>query len=156
MSLFGGGDRNVHNRGLLAGLSAGTAAVLAVAGLALLLARQAMTTALGDAVWLIFAVLVAAALGGIVLLYRIIWHKHVQYSAVAPARVRARAEIVNTAPAAVTALPQAGIGAPAAVPAIAPPQELHVHLPAGMDPGDVAAVLAELRPGEHPELAGPE
>lgn len=147
MGILNGDDGgHVHHHGLFAGLGAATAAVIGVLLLAALLARHAMATALGDAIWLIFAVLVAGAIGGIALWYRLIWHKHVQYSAAVAAPAVVRAEVISDVPAAVTA---------AAVPAIAP-AAVHLHLPEGMDPGQVAVLLAGLRAGEHPELAPPE
>jgi hypothetical protein len=148
--LGGGSSHHLHNHGLFAGLSAAVTGILTVAGLALLLARQAMSTALGDAVWLIFAVLTAGAIGGIVLWYRLIWHKHLMYSAAVPVR----AEVVRDDPPAITDRTAPAIGTAAGqVPELSPARELHVHLPDGMDPRDVAAVLAQLRAGHDPEIS---
>ncbi len=141
-SLTGGGG-DTHHHGLLAGLGAGTAGVLTVAGLALLLARHAMTTVLDDALWLLFAVLIAGAVAGVLLLYRYLWHRHVQFSAAAPSRP----------------VPQGEIAPPSFRAEVLPPAAeaitggVHLHLPEGMAPEHVAALLAGLRGGErHAEL----
>jgi hypothetical protein len=157
MSLFGGGDNgggHVHHHGLFAGLSAATAAVISILALALLLARHIMTTVLGDAMLVFLALLIAGGLGGVVLWYRLVWHKHRMFSATAAsaaAAVPVRAEVVTGAPVAIPLAPRAEV-AVSAVPALEPARELHVHLPEGMDPGEIAAVLGRLRAGEHREL----
>ena len=154
MSLFGGGDSgggHVHHHSLLAGVSAAALAVLVIPALALLLARHIMTTVLGDAMWLILALLIAGGLGAVLFAYRLIWHKHRMFTAVAAsaaAAVPVRAEVVTGTPAAIPLAPRAEV-APGAVPALEP-APVHLHLPESMPLEEIAALLGRLRAGQHP------
>ncbi len=124
-----GGGNHTHHHGLLAGIGAGAMAVIVVPLLAIWLAKSLITAALGVVVW-------AAVIGGILFACRFLWHKHVQFSAAAPPPVTA------------TVVP--GAVEPVSVRELAP-APVYLHLPEGMDPAEVAALLAGLRI-RHPEL----
>lgn len=127
-----GGGNHTHHHGLLAGIGAGAMAVIVIPLLAIWLAKSLITAALGVVIW-------AAVIGGILFACRWAWHKHVQFSAAAPARPVVRADPVN-AEAIVSGTVRE-----------LPPAPVHLHLPEGMDPAEVAALLAGLRTW-HPEL----
>jgi hypothetical protein len=133
-----GGGNHTHHHGLLAGIGAGAMAVIVIPLLAIWLAKSLITAALGVVIW-------AAVIGGILFACRFLWHKHVQFSAAASPAVTAvvRAEVAGGT---VREL------APAPVhPAAAVRGEVHLHLPEGMNPAEVAVLLAGLRT-RHPEL----
>ena len=144
-----GGD--IHHHGLLAGVSAAALAVIVIPLLALLLARHVMTEAFTAVIWILVVLIAAAGLAAVLYVFRLVWHKHVQFSAAAP--VRMRAEVISDTPAAVTADVVPGL-APAPVHPVRP-AEVHLHLPEGMDPAQVAVLLAGLRE-RAAELVPPE
>ncbi len=122
MQLSGGGS-HVHHHGLLSGLGAGAAGVLAGFGL-MLMAWRAIGRAVGMAgdviVWALTALVVAAAAYGVLFLLLRLRH-HVAHPETL-ARQSARAEIIPAQGA------PAITGVPVPAPAIeAPRREIHYH-----------------------------
>lgn len=149
----------VHHHGPLAGARAAAVAVIVIPLLAIWLARHLITQALGVLTWAFVALVIACGLAAVLYLFRVGWHRHVMMTAeartVLPGRpvLHAEALPVSAPYAGVAAVPVAQIGpAPAAsiAASLMPAGEngrapVHLHLPQGMEPEQVAVLLDGLR-----------
>jgi hypothetical protein len=132
-------DNHTHHHSLLAGVPAGVVAVIMIPLLAIWLARHLVTEALSITIWVLTGLVIAGALAAVLLAYRYLWHRHVQFSAAAPARPVLTARVLPADHAELPAAQPAALPAPAAV---------HLHLPDGMPPEHVAGLLRGLQSGE--------
>ncbi len=160
MGILNGSETGAtHHHGPLAGARAAAVAVIVIPLLAIFLARHLIMQALGVLIWAVVVLVIAACIAAVLYLYRWLYHRHLLMSAAAaalpaaPVRMEATVLPASASYAEVTAVPVAQIGpAPAAAitAGVLPAADagrvpVHLHLPPGMDPADVAAVLASLR-----------
>ena len=124
-----------QNRGPLAGLGAGAAAVI-VAMVFVFAVWHRVSGAVGDAV-IVFAIALMTAMAGVVIaaaVYAALWLRHrFRYPETLAGRQTVRAEVLAEAPD-----PQAVLAPAGQLAAIEPPREIHLHF-SGMDGEEQAA-----------------
>jgi len=133
-------DGTVHHHGLLAGLGAGAVAVLCATGLVLIdWHRAAGPVTLAITVVACVVAATAAAAAVLALMYAVLWLRHKSRHFTAAIPPAPPAEMLGSA----------GPELPAPAPrAELPAAHTHVHLPEGMDPEQVAAVLRGMHPAQ--------
>jgi hypothetical protein len=134
---------HVHHHSALAGVGAGTAAVLFAFGvLALAWHRVAGQVSMAVAV-LAYAVMAAVAvIVGAGAFYVLLWVRHrARHPEILAGRQVIQAEVLDDAP-----VPQAVHAAASPAAAIEPPREVHLHFHTA-DPAEAAAIIRTALPG---------